>query len=88
MGPNNVQGRNQKWPTLARLPMPAKALVSIIILTMAIALAGAIGQVAHLLFGFSHFRKTAVAQIQFVFVHVIDGLVRALLETGSDLLNW
>jgi len=45
MGPNNVQSRNEKLPTLACLPMPAKALVSIIILTMAIALAGAIGQV-------------------------------------------
>ena len=42
---NNSQGRNQKWPTLARLPVPAKALVSIIILTMVIAMAGAIGQV-------------------------------------------
>ena len=33
------------WPTLAQLPIPAKALVSCIILTMAIAMLGALGQI-------------------------------------------
>ena len=33
------------WPTLAAFPPPAKALVSIVILTMAIAMAGALGQI-------------------------------------------
>jgi hypothetical protein len=41
MSSNTVQG----WPTLARLPLPAKALVSIVILTMAFAMAGALGQI-------------------------------------------
>ena len=45
MGGNKVTGVAQKWPTLAQLPMPAKALVSIVILTMAIAMAGALGQI-------------------------------------------
>jgi hypothetical protein len=42
---NKPPGLKQKWPTLAQLPMPAKALVSIIILTMAIAMVGALGQI-------------------------------------------
>ena len=33
------------WPTLASFPTPAKALITAIILTMAIAMAGALGQV-------------------------------------------
>ena len=45
MSRNKAPGETQKWPTLAQLPVPAKALVSIIILTMAIAMFGAIGQV-------------------------------------------
>ena len=45
MGRDNVQGRNQKWPTLAQLSAPAKALVTVIILTMALALVGALGQI-------------------------------------------
>ena len=45
MGGNKVPGVTQQWLTLAQLPMPAKALVSIIILTMAIALVGALGQI-------------------------------------------
>jgi hypothetical protein len=45
MSRNNIPGRNQKWPTLAQLPLPAKALVSVVILTMAIAIAGAFGQI-------------------------------------------
>jgi hypothetical protein len=42
---NKVPGVMPKWPTLAQLPLPAKALVSIIILTMAIAMVGALGQI-------------------------------------------
>ena len=34
-----------KWPTLADFPLPAKALVSVVILTMALAMAGALGQI-------------------------------------------
>ena len=45
MGGNKVPVRNQKWPTLGQLPVPVKALVSVIILTMAIAMAGALGQI-------------------------------------------
>jgi hypothetical protein len=45
MSRNNIPGRNQKWPTLAQLPVPAKALVSVVILTMAIAMVGALGQI-------------------------------------------
>ena len=45
MSRNKVPHETQKWPTLAQLPMPAKALVSIIILTMAIAMVGALGQI-------------------------------------------
>jgi len=33
------------WPTLAQLPVPAKALISCIILTIAIAMLGALGQI-------------------------------------------
>lgn len=45
MGRNNVPGRNQKWPMLAQLPVPAKALVGVVILTMAFAMVGALGQI-------------------------------------------
>jgi hypothetical protein len=45
MGQHNVQASSQKWPTLAQLPAPAKALVSVVILTMAIAIVGALGQI-------------------------------------------
>ena len=45
MRQNNVQGKNKKWPTLAQLPVPAKALVSVVILTMAFAMLGALGQI-------------------------------------------
>ena len=34
-----------RWPTLADFPRPAKALVSVVILTMALAMAGALGQI-------------------------------------------
>ena len=33
------------WPTLAAFPLPAKALVTVVILTMAIAMVGALGQI-------------------------------------------
>jgi hypothetical protein len=42
---DNPQGRNQKWPTLALFPLPGKVLVTVIILTMAVALGGAAGQI-------------------------------------------
>ena len=42
---NYESSGTQRWPTLAQFPMPAKALVSIVILTMAIAMAGALGQI-------------------------------------------
>jgi len=45
MSGNKVQSGTQKWPTLAQFPMPAKALVSVVILTMAIAMVGALGQI-------------------------------------------
>jgi hypothetical protein len=45
MSRNNSSDRNQKWPTLAQLPVPAKALVSVVILTMAVAMVGALGQI-------------------------------------------
>ena len=45
MGRKNVQSKNREWPTLARLPLPVKALVSVVILTMAFAMVGALGQI-------------------------------------------
>jgi hypothetical protein len=36
---------SNRWPTLAAFPLPAKALVSVVILTMALAMAGALGQI-------------------------------------------
>jgi hypothetical protein len=45
MSRNSIPVRNQKWPTLAQLPVPAKALVSVVILTMAFAMVGALGQI-------------------------------------------
>ena len=45
MSNSQVSGGTKRWPTLAQFPMPAKALVSIIIITMAIAMAGALGQI-------------------------------------------
>ena len=37
--------QNQNWPTLKTLPIPAKALVSTVILTMMLAMTGAMGQI-------------------------------------------
>ena len=45
MSSNHVPGAYQKWPTLNGLPAPAKALVSVVILTMAIGMIGALGQI-------------------------------------------
>ena len=45
MSGEKIPGLTQQWPLLAQLPVPAKALVSIVILTMAIAMAGALGQI-------------------------------------------
>ena len=45
MDGNKVPDSNQKWVTLAQLPLPAKALVSVVILTMAFAMLGASGQI-------------------------------------------
>lgn len=45
MSNQNPPEENQKWPTLALLPLPGKVLATVIILTMAVALGGAAGQV-------------------------------------------
>ncbi len=45
MSGDNRRKGNQKWPTLALLPLPGKVLVMVIILTMAVALFGAVGQI-------------------------------------------
>ena len=45
MNSDDPRKRNQNWPTLALLPLPGKALVTVIILTMAVALGGAVGQI-------------------------------------------
>ncbi len=39
------QFSSYQWPTLAAFPLPAKALISVVILTTAIAMAGALGQI-------------------------------------------
>ena len=44
MSKPGLQRANYQWPTLSAFPIPAKALVSVIILTMALAMAGALGQ--------------------------------------------
>ena len=45
MGKKNIEDQNRNWPTLKTFPLPAKALVSGVILTMALAMAGAMGQI-------------------------------------------
>ena len=45
MSTNNIEDQNRNWPKLKTFPIPAKALVLAVILTMAFAMAGAIGQV-------------------------------------------
>jgi len=41
----NIENQNPNWPKLKTFPIPAKALVSAVILTMALAMAGAMGQI-------------------------------------------
>ena len=45
MSTKNIEDQNRNWPKLKTFPMPAKALVSAVILTMALAMAGALGQI-------------------------------------------
>ena len=42
---NSIEDKNRNWPKLKTFPIPAKALVSGVILTMALAMAGAMGQI-------------------------------------------
>jgi len=41
----NIEKQYRPWPTLKTFPVPAKALVSAVILTMALAMTGAMGQI-------------------------------------------
>ena len=45
MNTNHIENRNPNWPKLKTFPMPAKVLVSAVILTMALAMVGALGQI-------------------------------------------
>ena len=45
MSTDPINSHNNSWPTLAQLPVPAKALISSIILTMMVAMLGALGQI-------------------------------------------
>ncbi len=45
MNTKNIENQNPNWPKLKTFPIPAKALVSAVILTMALAMAGAMGQI-------------------------------------------
>jgi hypothetical protein len=45
LSPKNIKNQNRNWPKLKTFPMPAKALISGVILTMALAMAGAMGQI-------------------------------------------
>ena len=45
MGSHTDTISNIKWPTLANFTLPAKALVTMVILTMTFAMAGALGQI-------------------------------------------
>ncbi len=45
MSDRESSARQAAWPKLASLPLPAKALVTMIILTMAIGMSGALGQI-------------------------------------------
>jgi hypothetical protein len=46
MKPGNISDFSGRWPKLNQLPLPAKALVTAIVLTMAAAMTGALGQIA------------------------------------------
>jgi hypothetical protein len=43
--PPKIEDHNRNWPKLKTFPLPAKALVTGVILTMALAMAGAMGQI-------------------------------------------
>ena len=45
MESNASFNQQRSWPTLSTFPVPAKALITAIIMTMAIAMAGALGQI-------------------------------------------
>lgn len=45
MGTDPLNIHTSHWPTLAQFPVPAKALISCILLTMMIAMLGALGQI-------------------------------------------
>ena len=45
MNPKNIESQTPNWPKLKSFPVPAKALVTGVILTMALAMAGAMGQI-------------------------------------------
>ena len=45
MSPKIIEDQTQNWPKLKSFPVPAKALVTGVILTMALAMAGAMGQI-------------------------------------------
>lgn len=45
MSPQKIEDHIRHWPTLKTFPLPAKALVTGVVLTMALAMAGAMGQV-------------------------------------------
>lgn len=45
MNSNTAARPNSSWPTLARFPLPAKVLVTMIILTLSVAMLGALGQI-------------------------------------------
>ncbi|MBT8365211.1 MAG: hypothetical protein KJP23_10945 [Deltaproteobacteria bacterium] len=45
MSTQNIEEQYRHWPKLKLFPLPAKALVSAVILTMALAMTGAVGQI-------------------------------------------
>ena len=45
MSTKNIEDQNRNWPKLKTFPMPAKVLVTAVILTMVLAMAGALGQI-------------------------------------------
>jgi hypothetical protein len=45
LSPKKIVDQNRTWPKLKTFPLPAKALVTGVILTMALAMAGAMGQI-------------------------------------------
>jgi hypothetical protein len=45
LSPKFIENQSRNWPKLKSLPVPAKALVTGVIFTMALAMAGAMGQV-------------------------------------------